>query len=101
MAHLDVYATPGAGRRGYVLDVQAGLLSGLRTRVVVPLQPAHEAPPGMRNLNPVFDVLGEPYVMVTQSLSSVPVKELGKPLMSGAAWRDDVLRALDVLIGGY
>ena len=37
MAHLDVYPLPGGARRGYMVDVQANLLSGLATRVVVPL----------------------------------------------------------------
>ena len=42
MARFDVYANPG--KAGYVLDVQADLLSALNTRIVVPLMPAHAAP---------------------------------------------------------
>ncbi len=37
MACLDVYPMPGEGRDGYVVDVQADLLSHLVTRIVVPL----------------------------------------------------------------
>jgi toxin CcdB len=37
MPRLDVHAMPAGRKAGYLLDVQADLLSGLSTRVVVPL----------------------------------------------------------------
>ena len=43
MARFDVYRNPEGS--GYLLDVQADLLSDLNTRVVVPLIPAELAPP--------------------------------------------------------
>ena len=42
MARFDVYARPAGA--GYVLDVQADILNGLNTRIVVPLLPLSEAP---------------------------------------------------------
>ncbi len=36
MGRFDVYATPGQGGIGYVLDVQGDLLRDLTTRVIVP-----------------------------------------------------------------
>lgn len=44
MARLDVYSLPGERRAGYIVDVQADLLSHLATRVVVPLLLEKEAP---------------------------------------------------------
>ncbi len=44
MARLDVYARPGRDRRGYVPDVQAGLLARLATRTVVLLLPEQDVP---------------------------------------------------------
>lgn len=42
MARFDIYPNPvGAG---YLLDIQTDLLSGLNTRVVVPLMPVDTAP---------------------------------------------------------
>ena len=65
MPRLDVHPMPGKGRAGYVLDVQADLLSNLDTRTVVPLLPAEAAPQPITELNPAFDVLGKPHVMIT------------------------------------
>ena len=40
MAQFDVYRNPrGTSRARYLLDVQHDVLSGLKTRVVVPLLP--------------------------------------------------------------
>jgi toxin CcdB len=64
MAKFDVYAL--AQGRGYLIDCQANLLSDLNTRFVVPLLPLEEAPKPAARLNPVFDIAGEPHVMVTQ-----------------------------------
>jgi toxin CcdB len=67
MARLDVHARRD-NRAGYLLDVQADLLSGLNTRLVVPLLPRADAPAPAARLNPVVDIAGEPFVIVTQSL---------------------------------
>ena len=59
MARLDVYPRPGRDRRGYVLDVQAGLLANLSTRTVVLLLPAQDLQKPIRELNPIFTIRGE------------------------------------------
>ena len=100
MARLDVYPRPGRNRRGYVLDVQVSLLDSLATRVVVPLVLQAKAPPPIKDLNPVFDIAGAAYVMVTQALAAVPSKELRKAELSLDAHHDEILRALDILLVG-
>jgi len=101
MARLDVYPMPGrwAGR-GYIIDVQARLLDHLVTRAVVPLLPLTTGPAPIRDLNPVFDINGEPHVMVTQAIATAPVRELKRAIASLAAYRDEITRALDVLLTG-
>jgi toxin CcdB len=89
MARHDVHPTPQRGGRGYVLDVQAGLLSELGTRVVVPLLPLADTPKPMGDLNPVFEVEGEPHVMVTQAITSL------------AHRHDEITRALEILLTGF
>lgn len=42
MARYDLHANPDGP--GYLLDVQADLLAGLNTRIVVPLMPQDAAP---------------------------------------------------------
>ena len=54
MARFEVFANPGGA--GYVLDVQADVLSELNTRIVVPLLPLTQAPVPADRLNPVFNI---------------------------------------------
>jgi len=101
MTRLNVYAMPDRDRRGYVLDVQADLLSHLDTRTVVPLLPEGEAPPPIKELNPVFPIEGELHVMLTQAIASIPAKELKRSVASLGDHHDDVTRALDILLIGF
>ncbi|HUB13614.1 MAG TPA: CcdB family protein [Acetobacteraceae bacterium] len=100
MARLDVYRSPGRSGQGYVVDVQADLLSGLATRVVVPLLPAGSLQAAARDLNPVFDIAGQPHVLVTQAIATVPRRELKQPIASLLHRHDVILRALDILLSG-
>jgi toxin CcdB len=54
MARFEVFANPGGA--GYVLDVQADVLSELNTRIVAPLLPLTQAPVPADRLNPVFEI---------------------------------------------
>jgi toxin CcdB len=101
MSRFDVYPTPGKDAAGYVLDVQADLLSELGTRVVVPLILHDTAPKAARGLNPAFEINGSLHLMLTQFIAAVPKKQLGKPLLSLKARSDDISRALDFLLVGF
>ena len=95
MARLDVYPSDG-----YVLDVQAELLAHLVTRVVVPLLPEDKASQPITELNPVFEIKGKRYVMVTQALSAIPAKELKRAVASLDTHHDPITRALNLLLVG-
>ena len=56
MARFDVYANRGG--LGFLLDVQADLMTRLNTRMVVPLLPLDAAPTPATRLNPIFEVQG-------------------------------------------
>ena len=99
MARFSVYAGLGPGE-GYVVDVQAPLLDELSTRVVIPLLPA-DGRGTIRDLNPVVDIDGRPFVVMTQELSAVPRTLLKRSAGSLDAWRDEIVRALDVLLTGF
>lgn len=101
MPRLDVHTMPGKNRDGFLLDVQADLLSHLVTRTVVPLFPEDAAPKPISELNPVFEIRGKRHVMVTQAIASIPGKELKRAVTSLAAQHDTVTRALDVLLLGF
>ena len=98
MARFDVCRTDADAP--LLLDIQTDLLSGLNTRVVVPLLPAGNAPPPIRYLNPVFEIGGAPYVMATQVLSAVPERLLAERVTSLSDAADTITRATDMLMQG-
>lgn len=100
MARFDLHRAP-RGARGYVLDVQADLLAGLPTRVVLPVLRPADAPPVVRDLNPVLDVGGEPHVLVTQYLAVLRRGALGPRVGNLAGDRVAITRALDTLLTGF
>jgi len=101
MARLDVYPVPSKSRGRYVVNVRADLLPHLATRTVVPLLPEDVAPKPIRDLNPVFELLGESYVMVTQAIASIPGRELKRSVASLNGQHDQITRALDILLLGF
>jgi toxin CcdB len=101
MARLDVHPMPGKGGRGYVLDVQAGLLDHLATRAVVPLVAMANAPTPIKDLNPVFEIDGVPHVMLTQAIASIPAIELRRAVASLDSHHNEITRALDILLLGF
>jgi toxin CcdB len=99
MARFDVYASPDGA--GYLLDVQADVLSGLTTRVVIPLMPSDRAPVPATRLNPVFDVDGASCVLVTQFLAAVPGTILRKPVATLTDQSAEISNAVDMLLVGF
>jgi toxin CcdB len=101
MAQFDLYKNPRGGSYPYLLDVQAGLLDRLGTRVVVPLMPLKKygARPITR-LDPVVKVKGTEHVLVFQELAAVPVTALGDVVSSLAARRAELVAAMDLLFTG-
>jgi toxin CcdB len=95
MARFDVYRT----RDGQLaLDCQSRWLSHYNTRFAVPLMPPNASPEIAKRLNPVFEIEGELFVMVTQYAAAVPVSELGKKVCSLAEHDYRIIDAIDVLI---
>jgi len=91
---------PG-GQPGYVVDVQADLLSDLVTRTVLPLLPEGDAPRPISELNPIFEIDGRRHVLLTQAIASIPGRELKKAVGSLSNHHDQIARALDVLLLGF
>jgi toxin CcdB len=99
MARFDVFTLVGG--EGFLLDVQSDLLDQLASRVVVPLLPVESTPAPVRRLNPVFEIGGRKYLMATQLLSAVPMKDLAKHHRSLSEHEDQILGALDMLVRGF
>ena len=99
MARFDIFKNEDGS--GYLLDVQSDLLSGLNTRVVVPLLPKSFAPSPAQRLNPIFVVEGREVLMATQFLAAIPEAELRIGVGSLAEQQHEVSAALDMLFLGF
>jgi len=99
MPKYDVFPNPSG--EGYLLDVQADLLSDLNTRVVVPLLPTSSAPKPATRLNPIFDFEGQPVVLVTQFMAAVPTGIIKISVGKLDEEFEKVTSAIDMLIQGF
>lgn len=99
MPKYDVFPNPSGD--GYLLDIQSDLLSGLNTRVVVPLLPEATAPIPATRLNPVFDIQGKPFVMATQFMAAVPVGILKSPVDNLDDHFSKITAGVDMLMQGF
>lgn len=104
MAQFDVYENPNPETNHafpYLLDVQAGLLDNLPTRVVVPLVGVSMLSKAAPVLNPQLKVKGTKVIMLTAQVAGVPVRALGSKVCSLKDHRFEILSALDFLFVGY
>jgi toxin CcdB len=99
MARFDVYRNPEGS--GYLLDIQASLLSHLNTRVVAPLLPPDEAPRPAQRLNPRFHIGADEVIMVTQFLAAVPSSMLKGPVGTLSDRHGEIVAAVDFLMQGF
>lgn len=99
MARFGVYRNPDGD--GYLLDVQADLLSHMNTRVVVPLLPLDIAPTPAGTLNPVFDIDGTAFSMVTQFMGAIPAQMLKTCVCNLESRRNEITAAMDLLFQGF
>jgi toxin CcdB len=85
----------------YLVAVQSDLLSGLNTRVVVPLV-RHTAVgrKPIRDLTPVVSVEGQSFVMFIPQLAGIAANELGPAVAMLSAHRNEIVAAMDFLITG-
>jgi toxin CcdB len=99
MARFDVYGHPDGD--GFLLDVQAELISHLNSRLVIPLVRSDIAPTPLEVLNPIFQIENAPYLMLTQQMAAVSVRLLKRPVLNVNDRRDDVDAAIDLLLQGF
>ena len=83
-----------------VVDCQSDLLDQIESRFVVPIVPLEQFSTPARRLNPVFEIEGRRYVMLTQSASAVSRRELGPVVTSLADHDREIMNALDLLLTG-
>lgn len=105
MPRFDVYRNGGAhaGDTPFLLDVQSDLLSGLDTRIVVPLRRRDRFPEVTlpANLIPVFEIDGVECMLETPKLAAVPLRILKTPVASLSERQFEIVAALDFLFHGF
>lgn len=104
MARFDVYRHPDAAQRAttpFLLDVQNEYISGLHTRVVLPLRSAERVVIPLRDLNPVLEVDGVAVILDAAAIGAVPLSFLKGPVANLRAQADLITNALDALLGAY
>lgn len=103
MAQFDVHRNPDpASKRQapHLRDIQADLLSGLATRVVVLLLTDVSIAHPLQILNPAFTVEGTCVILSTPEPAGIARSDLGETLATLAAKRDTIIAALDLLLTG-
>jgi toxin CcdB len=85
----------------FLLDIQSNLLSDLRTTVVIPLSPMAMAGRALiAQLCPTVEINHEKYMVLTQQLSGIDRKNLGKEVADLSQIRSEIISALDFMVSG-
>lgn len=105
MARFDIYDNPGKNKASipYLVDVQSNVISGLATRIVIPLR----AMAGFSSLVlpadlfPIISVNGEDYFLDTPQMGAIPLSEVKVKIGTAKAYQFDIQTALDRVFGAY
>jgi toxin CcdB len=85
-----------------LVNVQADILDGIASRVVIPLRAIGNADePPLPKLKPVLFVDGQHHVLVTTDIGAQPLRWLGKPIGNIKEHRNTIIAAMDFLFQGY
>lgn len=83
-----------------VVVVQSDLLDAMSTRAVVPLLPLGATGKAIRGLNPEIHIGEDVLFLAPQLVATLRIAELGPPVGSIAHCRDEITRAMDILLSG-
>jgi toxin CcdB len=85
-----------------VLDMQADVLSHLKSRLVAPLAPESAGEKAMTILEPVLEMEGERLVLLTTEMVTIPASLIAGPPVARFTDADHTTRrALDMLFSGF
>jgi hypothetical protein len=107
MARFDIHRNTAASRASapFLIDVQNNNVSGLGTRVVIPLRKIQSFSRFVdivpNDLCPILHLAGARYFLSTAELAAMESKRLGAFITSGAMYQNEILAALDRLFGSY
>ena len=104
MNQFDVYINPSLTTRDafpYIVDVQNPIISGLATRIVIPLgKVSYFNNEQIKGLTPLIEYKDEKLFLLTAQIASIPTNKLKPPVGSLAHFRDEIIASLDFAITG-
>lgn len=101
MARFDVYQYEGRDFN-LVLDLQANILSDLETRIVIPLYPVNDFKQEIQEtFRPVLVIENKRYILMTTSLATILVKNLGTQIANIGDEHYKIMNAVDFLFQGF
>lgn len=98
MAQYDVYAIFGTD--DLFLELQSNRVQGLSTKIGAPLVRKLPSDRPIFRLQPEFYVAGQPHIMMTQYIFSVPASDLRERLANLRDFDYRISSALDLLFHG-
>jgi len=105
MARFDLYANPGRNKASipYLVEVQSNVISGLATRIVIPLRSlsGFSAAGLPADLCPIIQVDGHDCFLDTPQMGAIPLAELKVRAGSALEHRVAIQTALDRVFGVY
>lgn len=105
MARFSVYQNSDDHTKTtpYILDVQTDLLSGLNTRVVIPLRNSnrYQNLSTSQDLMPSLEIQGKVFILDTPRMAAIPSKHLKKEIGSLRDQQHIVIAAIDRLFHGF
>lgn len=86
----------------YFINVQSSLLDALDTRLVIPLslKSRFDGKP-IKNLNPIVTIDEDDFMVLTQQMAAIHLKNLGQKIFDGLEKRQEILSAIDLFITGF
>jgi len=104
VGQFDVYRNPSPASREaipYMVDVQSDLLTGLQTRLLLPLaRPRYVPSKGPKALSPEVEVKGESLRVLPHLAAAMRPRDLGRPVASLASESSILVAALDAVLSG-
>ncbi|WP_193315556.1 CcdB family protein [Janthinobacterium aquaticum] len=105
MARFDVYRNPGRNRDTipYLLEVQSNVISGLASRLVIPLRTLHgfDALSLPTDLFPLIEFDSIEHFLDTPQMAAIPAAELKTRIGTLQSRQADIQTALDRVFGAY
>lgn len=103
MPQFDIHKNPNPAARRiapFVVNIQSDHIDHLATRLCAPIKTRKLSSTPIAGLMPEIEIEGQPFVVFMQETAAVPAAMLGLSIASAAAYRYQLVAAVDLLVSG-